>query len=890
MSNPVLPPKFWTRLFNWLCDDSFFEELQGDLEERFFINTEKKGIKRAKSIYRSEIIKMIRPSVMSLNKRFPKPFGLSIFRIHLILAMRNMVRNKVFSAVNIFGLAAAIAVSLFMVNIIYSGYQLDTQHNDSERIYRVANYVDDNKGNKELYASTSFYLSEKVKETSPDFETITHINMEFRPRFKINGTIVFLSGIYTDEDFFKLFNFKVILGNPYKIFEDINSIIITDKTAERLFPNENPIGKLTENGLVVRAVIESPKGKSHIPFSAITSLAVFKNSKTKPPFATDWNYYRNNFTYVKLNEHIKPGLIKGKLQELSAGINALPEVGSIKYDFVLQPIHGIVFSEKSLGEIGPAIGKEKLYAFGALILVITLIASFNYTNLSIARAIQRTKEIGIRKVVGSTRWQIISQFLLETIIFSLIGLAIGYLIYSYLGKSFTEIIPEFSGTFTNELNIEITVIFLLFTLCIGVLAGIFPAIFFSKIKPLSLFNSKIKTKKLSFQTLRKVITGFQLTLSMFAILFVNLIIEQYKNLETTPLGFDKSDLLIVDGAKGNIDIIRDEFSKIPEVEGITITSNIPGFRANSSIGFKDYASNDSIIGVNFMITDDQFDEVLKPKLSMGSFFNKASTLDPLNPNSTGTLDILVNEEFIKALHLDRSNVIGQVVKRSIIKGHNIKYQIKGVLDGLVMPDLFNKSGNASMIINSQQSSFSQYTKQKIILRIKEENTQIAIAKLDAAWNRIYPNDNFQPTFFQRHFEGQFKELRNHIKLSSFLGFCIIAISLLGLFGMALYNAETRVKEIGIRKVLGARVRVIISLLLKNTLVTLIIATLIATPLVYQVFSSSFNNQLNTPTHLTLHPWLFLKAIIALFVIILGLVVSLTWRTAKLNPSESLRNE
>lgn len=887
MSNLPKLPQFWTKLFKWICNDSFYEELQGDLEERFFINTEEKGIKKAQGIYRSEVIKMLRPSVMSLNKRFPKTFGLSIFRIHLILALRNMVRNKVFSAVNIFGLAAAIAVSLFMMNIIYSGYQLDTQHNDSERIYRVANYVDDNNGNKGLYASTSFFLSEKVEETIPDFETITHINTEFRPKFKINGTLVFLSGIYTDKDFFKLFNFKVILGNPYKIFEDINSMIITDKTAERLFPNENPIGKLTENGLVIRAVIESPKDKSHIPFSAITSLVVFNNSKTKPPFATDWTYYHNNFIYAKLNEHIKPESIKDKLGQLSAGINALPEVGSIKYDFVLQPIHGIVFSEKSSGEIGPGIGKERLYAFGALILVITLIASFNYTNLSIARAIQRTKEVGIRKVVGSSRWQIVSQFLLETIIFSLVGLVMGYLIYSYLGKSFTEIVPEFSGTFTNELNVEIAVLFFLFTLCIGVLAGIFPAMFFSKIKPLSLFNSKIKTKKLSFQTLRKVITGFQLTLSMFAILFVNLIIEQYKNLETTPLGFDQSGLLIIDGAKGNIDVIRNEFRKIPEVEGITITSNIPGFKANSGMGFENHSANDSIINVSFIIADDQFDEVFNPKLSMGSFFDKVSTLDILKPN--GTFEILVNEEFIKALHLDRSNVIGQIIKRSIRKNDNTKYQIKGVLDDLVVPDFFGKSGTASIIINSQQPS-NQYTRSKIILRIKEEDAQTAIAKLDAVWNRIYPNDSFQPIFFQQQFKGQFKELSNHIKLSSFLGSCIIAISLLGLFGMALYNAETRVKEIGIRKVLGARVRVIISLLLKNTLVTLTIATLIATPLVYQVFSSSFNNQLNTPTHLILHPWLFLKAIIALFVIILSLVVSLTWRTAKLNPSESLRNE
>ncbi|MFY0591374.1 FtsX-like permease family protein [Roseivirga sp.] len=861
-------PKYWTKLFSWFCNDQFAEELQGDLEERFYRNTEKLGSKKAKLIYKKEVIKMIRPSVIGLQKKIPMLIRASILKIHFILAIRNMVRNKTFSVVNIFGLGAAIAVSLFIVNLLYTGYQLDRHHRDAERIYRVSNYVEASYG-KNLYAASGFPLSDLVRESIPDFEYVTHVNNSFKPKFKINGVDIPLKGLYTDENFFEIFSFKTITGDPNSIFDDINSVIITDKVAERLFPDEEPIGKVTEDGFIVRAIIESSHGKSHIPFDAITSIASFKSTMNQA--FKSWQFHYQDFTYVKLMPGLDPIATSEKLKVIAKDVNALPSESKEKFEFKLQPVVGIVFAEQAINELGPAIGKEGVYIFTALILIMVLIASFNYTNLSIARAIQRTKEVGIRKVVGSTKWQIINQFLLETLIFSMLGLLIGFFVYRYFSSTFLEVVGDFSATFQTTLDTQIILVFVLFSVITGLLAGVFPAIYFSKIKPLSLFKTRDKSKKLSFHTLRKLLVGFQLTLSMFVLIFVTLIVEQRKSVLTTSLGFDQKGLLVIDGIKGDSQILLDEFRKISEVEAAGITTGLPGISASGAMLFKDAVSNDSTIMVNFMLSDNQFADVFAPEISRGTGFSESTEYN-------GFIEVLINESFISTLSLNKENIIGETVKN-----HGITYKVVGLLDGISGGDVFSYDKPALMVANRMPAN-----RGKIIIRTSKGRTKLAIKKMEAAWDKVYPEDRFQPKFYQDIYESAFSSFTNLIRILGFLGLCIISISLLGQLGMALYNAETRVKEIGIRKVLGAKMRQIIKLLLKNTVVTLSIAALIASPLAYQLFATSFMGEINTPFKPTV--WIFLKAILGLTVIVAGLVSTLTWRTARVNPSESLRNE
>ena len=358
---------------------------------------------------------------------------------------------------------------------------------------------------------------------------------------------------------------------------------------------------------------------------------------------------------------------------------------------------------------------------------------------------------------------------------------------------------------------------------------------------------------------------------MFVLLFVNLIVEQYNTLKELPLGFEQEGLIVIDPIEKNYDILTDEFSKIPEIQAITVTSNLPGVSSNGMMGLTNTVTNDSSIMVNFMMADEQFDDVFKPEMALGSFFEQVSI-------SARTREVVVNDAFIQVLNFDQTNIIGHSFSQD-----SINYKIVGVFANLVGNDPLHAKKKATMIVNLFPSFNG-----RIVMKVQGENTGVALTKLEHAWDKIHPENRFQASLYQDHYEESFKGLNNIIKIMSFLGFCIILISLLGQLGMALYNAETRVKEIGIRKVLGAKVRVIMSLLLKNTLITLVIAVLIAAPLAYQFFQVSFMGEMNSTLKMT--PLLFLRAILAFALVLVGIVLALTWQTTRLNPSESLRNE
>ena len=328
-------PKFWTKLFKWLCNDSLFEELQGDLEERFYINTKEKGLKKAKHQYKKEVIKMIRPSV--LKSALPKSaFRLSIFKMHWTLSVRSLRKNKVFSLVTTLGFAAAISISLFLINLIYSGYSLDQQHNNIDRIYRIATKATV-QGETNIFASTPFELKDKVAEEIPGFELLTHMNRTLSISFQRNDYPITLNGIYVDDNFFEIFNFSVISGNLSDIFKDRNSVIITEESAQKLFAGQNPIGQITNQGQIVRAVIESPKNKSHIKFEAIANIT----SLALP--AEDWQYRDRNYLYGLISKNIDVEALDARLTRFSDDANKERQQAVVQSNFFLQPITGIMF-------------------------------------------------------------------------------------------------------------------------------------------------------------------------------------------------------------------------------------------------------------------------------------------------------------------------------------------------------------------------------------------------------------------------------------------------------------------------------------------------------------------------------------------------------------------
>ncbi|MFY0591373.1 FtsX-like permease family protein [Roseivirga sp.] len=864
-------PKFWTTLFRRVCNNDFFEELQGDLEERYFYDYKVKGEIVAGQNYRKEVLKMLRPSVIKTTK-MKRQFSFSIFKMHLVLTARNMKRNKVFSAVNVFSLAAAMTLCLFAVNMIYTGYSYDKQHINSERIYRVTNKATTPERTLNL-ASSPYALDRHLKEM-PQIETSTFFLTNIFGSYDVKGETISIAGYSVDEYFFDVFNFKVIAGNPQDIFKDYSSIVITDKAAKRLFGNENPIGKKSNSGAVVKAVIESPDKISHLKFDFIHNVG-FMGSRMSPEERQarlfNWGEYMNDhFNYFRLAENTSISdvnslltLYNNKIEE-SAGRNTKIELGT-------QRLSDIMFGPEFMIEMRPVHPQATLIALIIAITILIALAGFNYTNLSIARSLQRSKEIGIRKLTGSTKWQVISQFLTETTIFSLLALALAIFAYQLVLPSFENYIQEFSSLFSPSLNTEMLIWFGAFSILVGFAAGIFPALHFAKISPLLAINNRLKKSIASLPNMKKALVGIQVCVSTFSILFIALITHQKNEVLNADLGYETNGLMAVPINKIDLDIFTAELDKIPEVKSYTSSSMIPG-TGNMNRRFMVSENKQDTFATLYGIADVNFHEVYTPKLKIGPGFTQGV------PN-----EILVDEPFLKRINLPIGDAIGSTVQ---VMHYDLEEELKivGVLEDFTFSGLTSRSNYPLAIRNKIDSLQTKY----ITLDIRSNNVPNTLRKIESGFSMSATDQIFNPIYVDDIIAKNYTAFYGMMHLMELTGAIIILIAVLGQFGIALFNAESRVKEIGIRKVLGANFSSLAQLFARNTLITLIVSALIAIPSVYFFFNESIVPQF--AIELSLPIGVIIKGILVLWAAIIAIVVLQTWQTANLNPSESLHNE
>lgn len=866
------PPSIYARLFKWFCKKEIYHELQGDLIEEFNRHVATQGLKKARQVYRLEVIRMIRPSIINKPKKLQQHLMSSLVKINIKLAIRNIIKHKGFSAINLFGLALALCVSMFIANMIYTGYQFDTQHPNADRVYRIANTVTDQKGKVSQYASVPYRAAAQLKSDIPDFESITHFKKGLKASFRLRDEEVTIYGLKVDSAFFDVFNFKVLAGNPLSIFSDINSVILTESVAERYFPGENPIGKKTANGLVVKAILESPKLKSHLRFEALGRLESLENTvKSDQNFQYKWGYYLDDYTYARLREGADLAQVEAKLLISSDKVNSLTSKKNDQYSFFLQPLIGITYSTSILSDPGFTLGKNGLISYLVMIGLMLFIASFNYTNLSISRAIQRTKEIGIRKVSGSTKGQIMFQILCETLVLSFIAFAFSLVVYKAISNDFLAVMPAMSRIFNPNLPLDIILLFSAFTLITGLVAGIFPAIFFSGINPLSLFNPRVKRKRLSFITIRKALVTFQLTLSMFAVIFTILMKQQITVLEERPKGFETENKLVINTDLENASLLKTALMTVPGVEAVTLASDVPGDIVHGAVRFFDPLDNDTSLVAYALTTDAAFDKVVEPKLLRGQFFNRDFVAGTEH-------EVLVNQEFLDLTKIDLDAAVG-----TVINNEKKQYKIAGVLQPMISHPPFIGPNQPFMIVADKVVN-----NPLLMVKLSTNSPDQTFSALEAAWKSVYPNDRFKPVQMEAHLQKPVKEFKEIMKAQDFIAFAIIAIALLGQLGMAMYNAEIRVKEISIRKVLGAPIVSVLKLLLKGTIIPLVIAGVVASPLAYLLFQEVLGLQMSNP--LQPHIGHFSMGISLLSFLVVGMVVSQTWRVAVANPVNSLRSE
>jgi ABC-type antimicrobial peptide transport system permease subunit len=424
---PPAPPRWAQRFLRWYCRPQLAEDLEGDLNEIFERNTKAKGVLKAKLIYIVDVLKFLRP----YTARKPDIYYLLIHWImigsYVKISGRIIMRNRLFSSINIFGLGVSMAVGLLLIGLLHDMRHYDRFHAHFDRIYRVVNkYQYLEKEDPDFYASTSLRTAEAIKESVAGVEKISVLYRGFGGDMKNGDKAVSLSGMWANEDFFDVFTFD-LEGDPDTALKNPYSIVLTDESAAKLFGNDNAIGKSVlypvDSGhleFVVMGVIKNLPKSSHLQFDALASLATRDITEKESKYEKAWDNMWNAYVYLLLSEKTNVDQIKSNLEALAANENK--KIENTKIKLFLQPLSEIALGKDMNNSLGYVMGINEVWIFGILSVIVILSACFNYTNLSIARSMRRSKEIGIRKVAGAQKHQVVIQFVVEAVIIAFAAL------------------------------------------------------------------------------------------------------------------------------------------------------------------------------------------------------------------------------------------------------------------------------------------------------------------------------------------------------------------------------------------------------------------------------------------------------------------------------------
>jgi len=793
-----------------------------------------------------------------------------MIRNYIVIAWRSLLHNRLFSFINIFGLALSMCVCMMILLRIIDNFNFDTFHPQAKQTYRIISGLTFADGNKVDLATTPFPLQESLEAEAGVIQRTVNLYPA------LNGTATdgikefHISGAFTQPSFFEVFGFTLKYGNTGTSLASANSIIITDELAHKFFGDINPLGKtisfLNLGDFQITGVLNTPEAKSHIHFEAYASWATVSQLEKEnklPSIQTSWDTFEKSYTYVLLQEGVGEHTINAGLASVAASFNKASE--KVKAEFIAQPISSITPGWKQLyHETSRGTSWAKLITEVGIGLIILIAACFNYTNLSIARALTRGKEVGIRKLSGAMRWQIFLQYIIEAVMISLFALCLAQVFLSFIlqYKPFNdgyEMIP------TIALSVNVWLIFLVFAVFAGIIAGAAPAWILSAFKPVRVLKSIGTEKIMGNLSLRKVLMVFQFSLSLVILIFLTAFYKQFDYIESAETGFARKDIMIVPSGRKQ-DILAAEFSRINHVEKIGFTSDHFGSNPSGSIEIFENKSLKNYQKLGFYFADAAYVEIMGLEIISGNNFSST-----INSNQ-----VLLNEKAAKQLGFQNSS---DAVGQTYYLQDSSSVEVIGVIK-----DFYQRSAGhmiESIMLRNQSSGFKQ-----MIVKVSGGNAKSLEASAAAAWKKVYPEDPFVYEFLDKKLTDWNNQSAT-ISLLGFLSFMTITIASMGLLGMVVYTVETRRKEISIRKIVGSQVSQLIVLLSKGYLKLLLISGLIALPLGYALSQFFLMNFANKVAFGIGHAAL---SFILLLLIGLTTILSQTLKAANENPARNLRSE
>lgn len=782
-------------------------------------------------------------------------------------AYRSLYKNKFFTVLNVIGLALGMSTSLLFVALLVFLSRYDDFHPHSDRVYRVTTQVQDNKENPH-YASAPVGLAQPLKENIAGVEKVVRIHSSLGGNAIYHEKKMPLHGYFADPEFLEVFNFPFLAGNKATALTKPNTIIITETEATKLFGSNDALGEIISlegyGDFIITGILKDVPENSHMQFGAIASYATLLADKG-PSFLENkegWKSFANSYVYMLLSKNAAPENVQHSLNEVAKRRYAKQDN---KANFKLQALTKIVPGPELYDQLGPNWGYLGLIIIGSITLVILIPACSNYANLSISQSLERMKEIGVRKVMGGQKKQIFFQFIVESTIIVLLALLLSYPIFELIRGNFLNQLVETSPMDLSP-NLATYTGFIVFAMLVGVAAGIVPALYFSKISPINaLVGKELKTSRRSY--FRKVVLTTQFMLSLGFIMAVVIMMRQYQYSVSYDLGFEQQNVLDVELQNIDPQIVKNEFGKLSSVRRISMSSHILGTGSGAERPIKMAHQPDSLAASSISV-DEAFIANMKLQLLAGSGFST-------NAAENSRL-IIVNEDFVKKVGLKNPSA---AIDRSFVLTDGREVRVAGVLKNFHYSSL--KEIIKPFFFDYNPANF-RYANLKL-----ESGAAIGdLTAMETIWKKIGGEGKFTAQLFSNEIKEAYSFYIMIVKLWGFLGLLAITVACLGLLGTVSFSTKKRVKEISIRKVMGATSESLVLLLSKEFVILMVIASLITIPVMYLLF----NHLLGNTQHYSIEIGLVEVVVSLIIMLFLGLttVLSQTLKAANANPVDNLK--
>lgn len=877
------PPKFFLRFFRWFCHPVLRDHIEGDLIELYREQLRTHGKRRADFKFAFDVLLLFRPGIIRPANYFSNINDIDMLANYLKVGIRNILKYKVYSSINGAGLALGIATTMLIVLYIGDELNYDRFLKDSDRIYRIGS-SGRFEGSAFESAVSSPPIAAAVLHEIPEVEAATRFGWwRAQPMRYDDKTFIEKQLLVADSNFFQFFSFQLVSGSPDNVLRGINKIVLTEATAQRYFGTEDPIGKILLRGegrvpTEVTGIVKNPPANSHIQFEMILSSPSWSIMQI--------DAWSNTFlyTYIKTPADRE---VKKKLDIISER-NLGPELERImgvsleqfkargnRFGFFLQPMLDIHLKSKLSSEITPPGNIQYIYIFGAVGIFMLLIACINFMNLSTARAATRAKEVGLRKTIGALRGKLVGQFLSESMIFSFTS--------TFAALSIVGVVLGPFNSFAGK-NIGMDVLLhpmvllgiLVFAVFIGLLAGTYPAFYLTKFRPIDVLKGKTGAG-IRNRGLRNSLVTFQFMISVVLIVGSLVINKQLGYMQGMGMGFDKENVIDISNGwslSGKADAFKSELALHPEFKGASFASALPPRIIDSNLFRKGGSDQDIVLHV---ITVD-YDHLSTMGYTMreGRFFSREFPSD--------SSAIILNGTAYKQLGFTQ-------LEGNTITNFNAaqpdEFNLIGVVNDFNFEDLKNSVEPMAIILNAGKNYWMvRQSDNNVAVRISSGNSIKAIQKLETIWKK-YSHLPFEFTFLDQNIDAMFRAEIRLGRIMLVFTLTTIIIACLGLFGLAAYLGEQRSKEISIRKILGASVSEVVVLLLRDFVLPIAVAFIVAAPVGWYLMRNWLDG---FAYRTTIDLWMIVLSGLITVVIALLTVSFQSLKLATENPVNNLKSE